>query len=639
MSESTSGASSRRMASSTAAPAPAPGPATAEPAAPASPPGPATAEPAAPAPPPGSATTEPAAPRAGWRDFVRLIAETKPPRGLSAAALTLSLLATVAGLVVPLATKQFIDGFSLSRLTGGHIALLAVFFLLQAAGGAYSSYLLARIGQHVVARLRERLWRKLMALPVPYYDRHQTGETVSRMTSDTLVVRGLITDHLVGFVTGLISAAGALVLLLLLDWRMTLILLVAIPLLAGIMVPLGIRMNRIAKATQDETAGFSGHLNNVVSEVRLVKASGAEQRELREGLAGIRRLQALGVREGATGALVGPSISLTIMTMLVVIIGYGGVRVSSGAITAGDLVAFILYLMQIILPLSQVAVFFTQFNKAMGATERINGMLAEPEERFEEGLELARADRPIVAEGLSFGYAGGEPILKDLGFTLQPGQVTAIVGPSGGGKTTLFSLLERYYEPTSGRLLLGGQPIGSYSLASWRARIGYVAQESPLMAGTIRDNMTYGIEREPSAEELREAARLAYADEFIDALPDGYDTQVGERGIKLSGGQRQRIGIARALLRAPDLLLLDEATSALDSQSEIVVQQALGNLMEGRTTVVIAHRLSTVVDADQILFVEKGRITGRGTHEELLASHALYREFAERQLRTPAAPG
>ncbi|QGG58938.1 ATP-binding cassette domain-containing protein [Paenibacillus sp. B01] len=622
------------MASSTAAPAPPPGSATAEPAAPAPPPGP-----AAPAPPPGPATTEPAAPRAGWRDFVRLIAETKPPRGLSAAALTLSLLATVAGLVVPLATKQFIDGFSLSRLTGGHIALLAVFFLLQAAGGAYSSYLLARIGQHVVARLRERLWRKLMALPVPYYDRHQTGETVSRMTSDTLVVRGLITDHLVGFVTGLISAAGALVLLLLLDWRMTLILLVAIPLLAGIMVPLGIRMNRIAKATQDETAGFSGHLNNVVSEVRLVKASGAEQRELREGLAGIRRLQALGVREGATGALVGPSISLTIMTMLVVIIGYGGVRVSSGAITAGDLVAFILYLMQIILPLSQVAVFFTQFNKAMGATERINGMLAEPEERFEEGLELARADRPIVAEGLSFGYAGGEPILKDLGFTLQPGQVTAIVGPSGGGKTTLFSLLERYYEPTSGRLLLGGQPIGSYSLASWRARIGYVAQESPLMAGTIRDNMTYGIEREPSAEELREAARLAYADEFIDALPDGYDTQVGERGIKLSGGQRQRIGIARALLRAPDLLLLDEATSALDSQSEIVVQQALGNLMEGRTTVVIAHRLSTVVDADQILFVEKGRITGRGTHEELLASHALYREFAERQLRTPADPG
>ncbi|MCM3747686.1 ABC transporter ATP-binding protein/permease [Paenibacillus pasadenensis] len=573
-------------------------------------------------------------PRANWRSFIRLIADTKPPRKLAATALGLSLVATAAGLVVPMATKQFIDGFSLSQLSAMHIVLLVLFFLLQAAGGAYSSYLLARIGQHVVASLRERLWRKLMALPVPYYDRHQTGETVSRMTSDTLVVRGLITDHLVGFITGIISAAGALVLLLLLDWRMTLILLVAIPLLAGIMVPLGIRMHRIAKATQDETAAFSGHLNNVVSEVRLVKASGAEGRELQEGMKGIRSLQKLGVREGAAGAMIGPAVSLTIMLMLVIIIGYGGVRVSSGAITAGDLVAFILYLMQIIMPLSQIAVFFTQFNKAMGATERINATLAEPEENFAAGRELKRAQLPISAEGVGFAYENGEPILQGMDFTLHPGQVTAIVGPSGGGKTTLFSLLERYYEPTEGSLLIGGEPIGSYSLASWRSRIGYVAQESPLMAGTIRENMTYGIERTPSEEELKEAARLAYADEFISELPEGYDTQVGERGIKLSGGQRQRIGIARALLRAPDLLLLDEATSALDSQSEIIVQQALGNLMEGRTTVVIAHRLSTVVDADQILFVEKGRITGRGTHEELLASHDLYREFATRQLRT-----
>ncbi|SDS93351.1 ATP-binding cassette, subfamily B, AbcA/BmrA [Paenibacillaceae bacterium GAS479] len=581
-------------------------------------------------------SSPPSPAKAGWRSFVRLIADTKPPRGLAAAALGLSLLATAAGLVVPLATKQFIDGFSLSQLSAMHIVLLVLFFLLQAAGGAYSSYLLARIGQHVVASLRERLWRKLMALPVPYYDRHQTGETVSRMTSDTLVVRGLITDHLVGFITGIISATGALVLLLLLDWRMTLILLVAIPLLAGIMVPLGIRMHRIAKATQDETAAFSGHLNNVISEVRLVKASGAEGRELQEGLKGIQALQRLGVREGAAGALIGPAVSFTIMLMLVIVIGYGGVRVSSGAITAGDLVAFILYLMQIIMPISQVAVFFTQFNKAMGATERINATFAEYEEDFTSGRGLTRAELPISAEGLGFGYENGEPILRGMNFTLQPGQVTAIVGPSGGGKTTLFSLLERYYEPTEGRLLIGGEPINEFALASWRSRIGYVAQESPLMAGTIRENMTYGIERTPSEEELKEAARLAYADEFIAGLPDGYDTQVGERGIKLSGGQRQRIGIARALLRAPDLLLLDEATSALDSQSEIIVQQALGNLMEGRTTVVIAHRLSTVVDADQILFVEKGRITGRGTHEELLASHELYREFATRQLRTAA---
>ena len=478
-----------------------------------------------------------------------------------------------------------------------------------------------------------------MVLPVPYYDRHQTGETVSRMTNDTGVVRVLITDHLVSFVTSIISAIGAFILLLTLDWRMTLILLVAIPMLAGIMVPLGIRMHRIAKATQDETAKFSGGINNVLSEVRLVKSSGAEHRELESGMAGIRSLYQLGVQEGKVGAWIGPSVSFTVMLLLVVIIGYGGVRVSAGALTAGDLVAFILYLTQIILPISQVAIFFSEFNKAMGATERISATLQEQEEDFSSGSKLERASAAVQAEGLTFAYGGVEPIIQGMDFTLHPGQVTAIVGPSGGGKTTLFSLLERYYAPTEGRLLIGGVPLDSYSLASWRSRIGYVAQESPLMAGTIRDNLTYGIDRKPAHEELEQAARLAYADVFINDLPNGYDTEVGERGIKLSGGQRQRIGIARALLRDPDILLLDEATSALDSQSEIIVQQALSNLMEGRTTVVIAHRLSTVVDADQILFVDKGRITGRGTHEELLETHRLYREFALRQLRSLEAAG
>ncbi|CDN45461.1 ABC transporter ATP-binding protein [Paenibacillus sp. P22] len=573
--------------------------------------------------------------RAGWRSFVRLIMASKPPKKLIAVALLLSLASTAAGLVVPMVTKQFIDGFSLSALKPGHIVMLAGFFVIQALAGAYSSYLLARLGQHVVASLRERLWRKLMALPVAYYDRHQTGETVSRMTNDTGVVRGLITDHLVGFVTSIISAIGAFILLLTLDWRMTLILLIAIPVLAGIMVPLGMMMHRIAKETQDETASFSGGINNVLSEVRLVKASGAEPRELEHGFKGIRALYRLGVREGKVGAWIGPAVSFTIMMLLVIIIGYGGVRVSSGAMTAGDLVAFILYLMQIIMPVSQIAVFFSQFNKAMGATERISATLEETEEDFAAGGELRSASAPVTAEGLEFAYAGSEPILRGIDFEIQPGQVTAIVGPSGGGKTTLFSLLERYYAPTAGRLLIGGVPLADYSLASWRSRIGYVAQESPLMAGTIRDNLTYGIDRAPEPEELERAARLAYADVFINELPKKYDTEVGERGIKLSGGQRQRIGIARALLRNPDILLLDEATSALDSQSEVIVQQALGNLMEGRTTVVIAHRLSTVVDADQILFVDKGRITGRGTHEELLETHELYREFALRQLRSP----
>ncbi|KHF35723.1 Multidrug resistance ABC transporter ATP-binding/permease protein BmrA [Paenibacillus sp. P1XP2] len=211
--------------------------------------------------------------------------------------------------------------------------------------------------------------------------------------------------------------------------------------------------------------------------------------------------------------------------------------------------------------------------------------------------------------------------------------MTAVVGPSGGGKTTLFSIIERFYLPDSGMIRVGGQDVSEFSLESWRKQIGYVPQESPIVAGTIRDNICYGMDRDVSDEELKQAAHMAYADIFIDELPEGYETEVGERGIKLSGGQRQRISIARALLRNPQILMLDEATSSLDSQSEVFVQKALQNLMKGRTTLVIAHRLSTVVDADQILFIEKGRITGRGTHQELVESHPMYREFANQQLR------
>lgn len=320
------------------------------------------------------------------------------------------------------------------------------------------------------------------------------------------------------------------------------------------------------------------------------------------------------------------------MSVLVAIIGYGGVRVSSGELTAGDMVAFILYLIQIIMPMTQLTMFFTQLQKAMGATERISALLEYEEEHIDEGLTVEKVDQPIYVKNVDFSY-GEEPILSNINFTIEPGKVTAIVGPSGGGKTTTFSLLERYYQPTNGSITLGDIPIETFSLHSWRSQIGYVAQESALLSGTIRENICYGIDREVQDDELEKVAKMAYADQFINELPDKFDTEVGERGIKLSGGQRQRISIARALLRNPQILMLDEATSSLDSKSEIYVQKALDNLMQGRTTLVIAHRLSTVVDADQILFMEKGHITGCGTHETLFETHAMYREFAMQQLR------
>ncbi|GMK41772.1 multidrug ABC transporter permease [Paenibacillus sp. CCS19] len=580
---------------------------------------------------PTSAATNPLK---GWGPFWRLVRETKPSRSALAIALTLSLSSTVAALIVPLFTKNVVDSFSLSSIGMPQISLLVVAFLIQAVTAAISTYMLARVGQQVIAGLRERLWRKLLALPVTYYDNHQTGETVSRMTNDTAVVKGLITEHMTSFITGIISIIGSVAILIALDWRMTLVMLTAAPLLMLFMVPLGRKMHHVSRSMQDETARLSGVLSQVLSEIRLVKASNAEDREFASGMKGIRNMFKLGLSEGKVQALIGPLISLIMMLMLVIIIGYGGFRVSSGALSAGDLVAFILYLFQIMMPASQIAMFFTQMQKAIGATERINETLGDSEEDLNAGAALTHANKPIVAEDVQFAYeSGGEPVLDGINFVIPPGKVTALVGPSGGGKTTLFSMLERFYTPTGGIIRLGEEPIDTYSLRSWRAAIGYVQQESTLMTGTIRENIAYGTERTVSEEEIQRAAAMAYADRFIDQLPSGYDTEVGERGIKLSGGQRQRIGIARALLRDPSILMLDEATSSLDSESEHYVQEALRNLMKGRTTIVIAHRLSTVIDADQLLFIENGRITGRGTHAELLNSHELYRKFAEQQLQ------
>lgn len=567
------------------------------------------------------------------KPFLKLLYETKPSYLLLALALGLSIISTLVGLVIPMFTKNLVDGFSLASVSKLQIAGIAGAFIAQTVAGGVSIYLLNAVGQRVVAGLRDRLWRKFLVLPVSYYNENRTGESVSRMTNDTGILKTLISEHLASLFTGLISIVGSVLVLFYLNWKMTLVLFTVLPLSALILVPLGRQMYKISKGTQDETASFTAVLSGVLSEIRLVKSSGAEQKEYEAGRQGIMNLLGFGIREGKISALISPLISFVFMMLLVVIIGYGGMLVSSGALTAGELVAFILYLIQIIMPLTQLTQFFTQLQKAKGASERIIETLAAEEEVYEGVEEAEGTEGPIAVEDLSFGYKTGEKVLNKVSFTMQPGQVTAIVGPSGGGKTTLFSLLERFYEPQSGVIRLDGKPAPVFSLKSWRKRIGYVSQESPLLAGTIAENLGYGLEREVSKEELKRAAAMAYADGFIEELPDGYNTDVGERGVKLSGGQRQRIAIARALLRDPKILMLDEATSSLDSQSEAVVQKALGNLMQGRTTIVIAHRLATVVNADQIIFMEKGRITGKGTHEELLRDHELYREFAEQQLQ------
>ncbi|WP_121613083.1 ABC transporter ATP-binding protein [Mesobacillus foraminis] len=570
----------------------------------------------------------------GMKPFISLILSAKIPKAAFFAGLSASVLTTVAGLIVPLLTKNLVDGFSIKSLSAPLIAGIGAVFLIQAIISGFSLYLLSFVGQKIVAGLRERMWKKMIKLPVSYFDKQSSGESVSRIVNDTSVVRDLISNHFPQFITGMISIIGAIIILLIMDWRMTLLMMISVPISLVIMLPLGRRMAKISRGLQNETATFTGQIQQTLSEIRLTKASTAEQKEEAKGLTGIENLLGYGLKEARIFALIGPSMYLVVMVVIVMIIAYGGIRVAEGSMSTGSLIAFLLYLFQIIMPITSFANFFTQLQKAKGATERIIDILELSSEDGQDGLDLDIRNLPISFKNVSFSYHSGERVLDNVSIEAQPGQMIAFAGPSGGGKTTIFGLLERFYQPGSGEILIGPTPISQISLNSWRGQIGYVSQESAMMAGTIRENLCYGLESSShiSDQQLWKVAEMAYADQFIQSFPKGLDTEVGERGVRLSGGQRQRIAIARAFLRDPKILMMDEATASLDSQSESVVQQALSRLMEGRTTFVIAHRLATIVDADKIIFIEKGSVTGMGTHEELAKSHPLYREFAQQQL-------
>jgi ATP-binding cassette, subfamily B, bacterial AbcA/BmrA len=567
--------------------------------------------------------------KSSTKDFFALLKKLKWPIGVTVLALILSLTTTIAGLVIPLITKTLVDTLADALFNWKTAALLFAIFIVQALTGGVSHYLLTYIGETVVADLRGKLWNKVLRLPVSYYDANETGETMSRITQDTTTLKDLVTNHLVTFVSGVISIVGSIIILFFLSWQMTLIMLISIPISMAIIIPLGRIMHKVAKATQAEMAKFSGHLGRVLGDIRLVKASRAEKTEAEQGRKAIQSLFGFGLKEAKIQAVISPIMTLTMMSILVVILGYGGSQVSRGILSAGTLVAIIFFMFQIIVPFAQMASFFTSFQKAVGATERIQRII-EMESEVSTGEQVV-PEGIIKFDDVHFSYESGKEVLSGISFDANPGTVTALVGPSGGGKTTVFSLLERFYMPTNGEVSIGGKSIHTIALSEWRGKIGYVSQESPLLSGSIMDNIAYGLDKRPTTEEVRRAAEAANALDFIEEMPEQFETLVGERGMKLSGGQRQRIAIARALLYNPEILLLDEATSNLDSGSETHVQEALVRLMEGRTTLIIAHRLATVIHADQLIFLEKGKVTGKGKHEELIATHDLYREFAQGQ--------
>ncbi|RST60413.1 ABC transporter ATP-binding protein [Siminovitchia terrae] len=568
--------------------------------------------------------------------FIQLIKIGKPAIGVLGFAILLSLLETGASLIVPLFTKNLVDQVAKSGIEMSLILLLLGAFIIQTISGGVSFYLMSYIGEQFVSNIRKRLWDHILELPIPYFDKHQSGETMSRVTQDTNTVKMLITNHLVSSVSGIVSIIGALIILIMIDWKMTLIMLCSIPISMIVLFPLGRKVYSISKQTQDELASFNAHLGRVLSDIRLVKSYNGQLLERKKGYKGIQELFRFGLKEAKIQAIVSPFMTTILMVVLVILIGYGGARVASGDLTAGSLVAIIIYMFQIVIPFSQLATFFTNYQKAMGATERIQDLLNLSIER-DHNQGKTNHEETIIFDRISFGYESGKTILKDLSFQIEPGQTVAFVGPSGSGKTTIFSLIERFYEPQHGSINIGNMDIQKLQLTNWREKIGYVSQESPIMSGTIKDNICYGLQKSVDEAEIRQAAELANAAGFIENLPNQYDTEVGERGMKLSGGQRQRIAIARALLRNPKILLLDEATSNLDSESEGLVQSALQHLMAGRTTLIIAHRLSTILEADQIIVIEDGTVSGAGTHRQLMESHTLYQKLVQQQMKTQAA--
>lgn len=564
--------------------------------------------------------------------FFSMIKPFLPKTSLLVLAVFLVVLETALALIVPLLTMNFIDEMTLNGLAWSTIWILVAVFITQLIMSGLAIYTMVYIGQRVVLSLRETVWSRILHLPISFFDRHSSGEMMSRMTNDTLVIKDFMTMQLIPFISGIISIVGSIIILLVLDWRITLMMLAVVPASLLVMMPLGRRMYKVSRSLQDETASFQGDLGRVLSDIRLVKSSLAESQEKQTGLARMTKLFGYGVREGRIMAVIQPIMMSLMLVMLVVIFGYGGMRVAAGTLSAGALVAIIFYLFQISMPFTQMANFFTQLQKALGASERIDSILkADKEKDTHEHSHLNEQAESLAFKQISFQYADGKQILKEVEFQAPIGQMTAFVGPSGAGKTTLFSLIERFYHPNKGDILYKGESIFGIGVKDWRNKIAYVSQDSPMMSGTIRANLTYGLE-EVEDNLVTQAINDANLRSFVDTLPDGYDTEVGERGVRLSGGQRQRLAIARAMIRNPEILLLDEATAHLDSSSEKLVQEALERLMDKRTTLVIAHRLATVRHASQLIVLEEGKVTGAGTHRELLESHGLYKELVQQQL-------
>lgn len=555
------------------------------------------------------------------------------PYGLIIAAVIITSLGSLSGLLVPLFTGRLVDKFSVSSMNWGMIAIFGAIFLVNALLSGVGLYLLSKIGEKIIYAIRSILWEHIIQLKMPFFDKNESGQLMSRLTDDTKVINEFISQKLPNLLPSVLTLIGSLIMLFIMDWKLTLLTFITIPIFVFIMIPLGRVMQKISTNTQSEIANFSGLLGRVLTEMRLVKVSNTERLELDNAHVNLKKIYNLGLKQAKISAIVQPISGVVMLLTIAIILGFGALEIGTGAITPGTLIAMIFYVIQLSMPLINLSTLVTDYKRAVGASQRIHEIMQEPIEPTEalsESKDEIVEDGELSFENVDFKY-DVKKILNDVTFNIPQGKVSAFVGPSGSGKSTIFNLIERMYDIENGDIKYNHRSIYDIPLSKWRNKIGYVMQSNSMMSGSIRDNILYGINRKVTDDELIEYAKLANCHEFIMQFDEGYDTMVGERGLKLSGGQRQRIDIARSFVKNPDILLLDEATANLDSESEVKIQEALETLMEGRTTVVIAHRLSTIKKAGQIIFIDKGQVTGKGTHGELMASHEKYKNFVTSQ--------
>ena len=555
---------------------------------------------------------------------------------------TIALIFSVAlGLVLPLVIRNLVDDVLLdmdrAMLNRLGVGLLGV-FLFQAIFSFVNRYSLAYVGERVVANIRIHVYSHLQRLSLKFYADHRTGEVVSRLTNDVTQLQSAVTNNLVELLRQVITLIGASAFLFYLNWRLTTVILVGIPLITLTMVFLGRMIRRAAKEVQDALAEAANVAEETTAGIRIVKSFAREEYEIGRFTKEVNRIFDAAMYRAKVGAVLGPVIGFMAFASITFTLWYGSYEVLEGRLTAGGLVAYLVYTLMVATPVSSLAGLYAQFMSALGATERLFELLdTEPDiQDRPNALPLPSAQGKVRFENVSFSYlVEGSSIIKDISFDVQPGQVIALVGPSGAGKTTLVNLIPRFYDVDEGRITIDGQDIRDVTGHSLRTQIGVVPQETLLFSDTVEANIRYG-KLDATQAEIEAAAIAANAHDFILAdLPDGYETKVGERGVKLSGGQRQRVAIARALLKDPRILILDEATSSLDSESEALVQEALERLMQNRTSFVIAHRLSTIVNADWILVMEQGRVVEQGTHAQLLGNpDGLYRRLHAMQFAT-----